>query len=1114
MTPRERFQRAAELFLEASSLPAAGVDAFLKSSCGDDPQLQQQVRDLLGSRTDESVFQTLAGQLHSVHGRLREQVGGDETLVGHASFAPGMPDEKPGDEIGGFRLLELIGEGGFGRVWAAEQRQPVERRVALKVIKAGMDTRQVVARFEQERQALAMMDHPNIAKVFEAGATASGRPYFVMELCKGEPISTFCDLHQLTIAQRLELFLQVCGAVQHAHTKGVIHRDIKPSNVLVSTQDGKPYVRVIDFGIAKATSSRLTEKTVYTEHRQFIGTPEYMSPEQADGSLDIDTRTDVYSLGVLLYELLTGTTPFSGRELRSAAYGELQRIIREVDPPRPSTRLSESRDTLASVAATRRTEPRRLGTLIRGELDWIVMKALEKDRGRRFATAAGLAEDVRRHLDGVAVTAAPPSRLYQTRKFVRRHRGLVAAAGAVTLALMLGVAGFAWQASVASRQRDEAITARQGESLERQRAGAINQFLLDMLDSASLMSMGRDVRVVDALDSAAAKVGTAFTATPSVEAAVRRILGQTYLSLSQLDKAEPQLIAALELSRKHDGEVSAEYIRVLGNSAMLSQLRGRMDEATERYRRVLDLSRKLAGDDRAALVQPLMQLGNVLSGSGQHAEAEKLLTEARELCGTVSGVSAEDKVRVANSLAVTLHRQGKLDPADALYRESAELSRKLFGAEHPDTLTAEINVGAMQMQRGKLDEAEATMLRTYEQFRRVCGETHDKTGTAAYLLGMLYMQQGRFKDAVPYYEACVAIRRANEGDGSAGVAGAKVELSRPLRELGEFDRAITLLQEAVAAFSTTLGPEHSRTLNARVDLANVYRAGRRIAEAERLFRELLESVPRVKGPDDPLAIIVSNSYGLMLMQADRAAEGEPYIRAALEKGRRVEGPDARNTIITQHNLAAAMRESGRYADAEAMSADTIERMSRTAGPRHGAVATMRSARAEALMKLNRYDEAERELRKAIEIAKGAYGEQNHAVANLVGVLAGVLSETGRAAEAEPLLRDALPVLVAANGPTDLTTTRARVELGRSLLGLGKFAEAETELRGVELLFAGDSSVKVSRRRALLTAMVELYTAWHAAVPGAGHDARIKDLQLQLEKLPVPVAAPAAESERR
>ena len=435
-----------EIFEYVIDIDGAERARYLASACGDDAALRAEVEGLL--RAHEGAAKFLASP--TAEGGLASKSASAATIA-----AP--PLEGPGTRIGPYKILQAIGEGGFGSVFMAAQEKPVSRKVALKIIKLGMDTRQVVARFEQERQALAMMDHPNIAKVLDAGATETGRPFFVMELVKGDPIVEYADKNNLSIEDRLELVAQVCSAVQHAHTKGIIHRDIKPSNILVSTQDGRPHTKVIDFGIGKATASKLTDKTLFTEHKSLIGTPEYMSPEQAGGNLDIDTRTDVYSLGVLLYELLTGTTPFSGKELRSAAYAEIQRIIREVDPPKPSTRISHNTDTIDSVAARRHTEPRRLGTLVRGELDWIVMKALEKDRQRRYETASGLMMDIKRYLSDEAVLAAPPSHAYRFKKFVTRNKGAVLAGGAVAATLILGLAGTAWQARVANGQRDAAV---------------------------------------------------------------------------------------------------------------------------------------------------------------------------------------------------------------------------------------------------------------------------------------------------------------------------------------------------------------------------------------------------------------------------------------------------------------------------------------------------------------------------------------------------------------------------------------------------------------------------------------------------------------------------------
>lgn len=415
--------------------------AFLDEACAGDADLRATVEQLLRADAELGGF-------------LASRAGGQTTLE------PVPPSERAGSRIGPYKLLQPIGEGGFGTVFLAEQDQPLRRKVAVKVIKLGMDSRQVIARFEAERQALAMMNHPHIARVFDGGVTDSGRPYFVMEYVVGDAITPFCDAHKLSVHERLDLFQQVCAAVQHAHTKGIIHRDLKPANVLVSMVDGKPFAKVIDFGIAKATASPLTDKTLFTEHRQLIGTPEYMSPEQAEGSPDIDTRTDVYALGVLLYELLTGLTPFDAKRLRSAAYAEMQRIIKEEDPPAPSLRLARSLGTLATAAATRGVEPGRLNSLVKGELDWIVMKALDKNRARRYETAVALAADVQRHLSGEAVVAAPPSAGYRVRKFVRRHRGPVTAGSAVVIAVLAGstIALVGWKEAAAlarAKQNDQ-----------------------------------------------------------------------------------------------------------------------------------------------------------------------------------------------------------------------------------------------------------------------------------------------------------------------------------------------------------------------------------------------------------------------------------------------------------------------------------------------------------------------------------------------------------------------------------------------------------------------------------------------------------------------------------
>jgi serine/threonine protein kinase/WD40 repeat protein len=455
---------------------------FLERECGGDADLLAQVESLLAAGGGMGSFL-------------------EKPAAPALATAAGPITEGPNAVIGPYRLMEQIGEGGFGLVFVAEQQAPVRRKVALKVIKPGMDTRDVIARFEAERQALALMDHPNIAKVLDAGATDSGRPYFVMELVKGIPLTDYCDQNQLTPRERLGLFVSVCQAVQHAHTKGIIHRDLKPSNILVTLHDGTPVVKVIDFGVAKAIGQHLTDKTIYTRFSQMIGTPLYMSPEQAEMSgLDIDTRSDIYALAVLLYELLTGTTPFDSERLKKAALDEIRRIIREEEPPRPSTRLSTLGATLPAVSARRKMEPGKLSALVRGDLDWIVMKGLEKDRTRRYETASAFAADVKRYLREEAIEARPPSAGYRLRKFVKRNRGPVVAAALVLSALLAGIVGTTWGMVEALWQRDEAELARKGEGEQRLAALANAQKANDN----AVLAQGNEIEATKQRDQARA----------------------------------------------------------------------------------------------------------------------------------------------------------------------------------------------------------------------------------------------------------------------------------------------------------------------------------------------------------------------------------------------------------------------------------------------------------------------------------------------------------------------------------------------------------------------------------------------------------------------------------
>jgi serine/threonine protein kinase len=602
-------QREEKVFEAALELPSEQRAAYLDKACAGDEPLRQRIEALL--RADKEA------------GTLLEPV-----VTGFQSDAP--VTEKAGDKIGRYKLLQEIGEGGCGVVYMAEQEEPVRRRVALKVIKLGMDTKQVIARFEAERQALALMDHPNIAKVFDAGATETGRPYFVMELVRGVPITEYCDKNNLSTRQRLELFIPICKAIQHAHQKGVIHRDVKPSNILVTLHDGVPVPKVIDFGIAKAIDQPLTEKTLFTRFEQFMGTPAYMSPEQAEMSgLDIDTRTDIYALGVLLYELLTGKPPFDAQTLAKSGLDEIRRTIREVEPPKPSTRLSTlTAADLTTVAKHRGAEAAKLSNLMRGDLDWIVMKCLEKDRTRRYDTANGVAMDIERYLHNEPIVARPPSALYRFHKMVRRHKLAFAAATFVAASLVIGLTVSTWLFFKAQTEKKKAQT-------EAAKSQQVARFLEDMLTGVGpSVAVGRDTTMLrEILDKTVERIGTDLKDQPEVDIELRLTLARVYWDLQDYRKMEQTARETLRLARAHFGGENLAAADALSQIGRALYVLHETDEAETFTRQAIAMQRKLRGDGSLQEASALEHLGDILRHQHNlHREDPTKLAEAETAC--------------------------------------------------------------------------------------------------------------------------------------------------------------------------------------------------------------------------------------------------------------------------------------------------------------------------------------------------------------------------------------------------------------------------------------------------------------------------------------------------
>jgi serine/threonine protein kinase len=687
------------IFTEAIHLPAEKRTAYLDHACGDDRELRQRVEALLQSGERVGDFLELSPN--------RQALG---TTMG---LFHGL---KPGDRIGRYKLLQQIGEGGCGVVFMAEQEEPVRRQVALKIIKPGMDTKSVIARFEAERQALALMNHANIAKVFDAGATDSGRPYFVMELIRGVKITDYCDQNSLKTEERLKLFIQVCQAIQHAHQKGIIHRDLKPSNVLVTTSlQGEAMPVVIDFGIAKATTNqRLTDKTLFTAFEMLIGTPAYMSPEQAAlTNVDVDTRSDIYSLGVLLYELLTGAPPFDSGELLQAGLDEIRRVIREQEPARPSTRLSKmTQADLTTVAKRRQSEPPKLIRAVAGDLDWIALKALEKDRTRRYETANGLALDVQRFLNNEVISARPPSALYKFQKTMLRNKLLFIGIGVIALFLVGSL--IVVSASLAKERQ------------ARRESQEVKQFLEKMLQGVGpSVALGRDTTMLrEILDQTSEQVGQQLTNQPVVEAELRSLIGQIYFEIAHYDQAETMQRAALVINREVFGPKSKETAAALNDLGVTYWKEGKQPEAEAAHTEALAIRRRLFGNENADVATSLSHLADVYRHYQRPTEAEPLARESLAIREKLFGKESLEAAASLRVLSILMGDEGKWSESEAMAQEVLAIRRKQLGPEHQLIAASLADVAWAAGHQGKLDEVESLQREAVKMQRKLLGDSH------------------------------------------------------------------------------------------------------------------------------------------------------------------------------------------------------------------------------------------------------------------------------------------------------------------------------------------------------------------------------------------------------
>jgi len=755
----------------------------------------------------------------------------------------GIPQRRQGggdrpELVGPYRILELLGEGGMGEVYKAERREPIRQTVAVKIIKLGFHSREIIGRFESERQSLALMDHPGIAKVLDAGTTDSGRPYFVMEFVAGKPITQFCDENRLSIDDRLKLFMDVCDAIAHAHSKAIIHRDIKPSNVLAYTHDGVFAAKVIDFGIAKALSGdRMSDQTYYTARGQAIGTYDSMSPEQADGSPDIDTRTDVYSLGVLLYELLTGARPFDHATLAKAADAEIKRIIREVEPPRPSTRLSSLGEDATAFAERRQAKLDTLAKQLRSELEWIPLKAMRKDRARRYATPLQLKEDVRNYLDGKPLIAGPETRSYRIQKFVKRNRTGVVASVTMLIALITGIALYVHNIRAEQSRTQAALVESEKQRAEAQKQAKIaedsSNFLANIFRNADPnKSLGAQVTVVQVLDEAIKSLDDGTKATePVTEAMVRYVVGTTFRALGRFDEALAQLRKARELDRKYRSPTDTQIPVTMSDLATVLRAQDKLVEAEPIYREVLAYYESRQPPDEINIARSLNLIASVLRDQEKFDQAEQMLRRVVEIRRRLLKSDDPDIPNSLNQLAAVLWQSGRLADAETISREVLQVRQATLPPEHPHVSQSLHNLAAVLRDQKKFNEAEPFVRNAVEIRRKVLPPDHPDLAVALHTLAGVLNGQTKYAEAELIERESLKIRRKALPAEHPFIAASACDLGWLLFMQGNYAEAEPLYREALRLRAVRFGDHAPTTTKTAGFLADLLDQTGRNAEA-------------------------------------------------------------------------------------------------------------------------------------------------------------------------------------------------------------------------------------------------------------------------------------------
>jgi eukaryotic-like serine/threonine-protein kinase len=908
---------------------------FLDGACGDDTDLRGRVEALLATQGGAGRFPKhdptalpeatsspdvdATGTSSPETRPPSEQTPGEHPPGGTRTAAedtpPGGPTDGPSiDQViaGRYRLIGVLGEGGMGTVYRAEQTQPVRRPVALKLIRVGLDSRAVVARFDAERQALALMDHPNIARVYDGGTTAAAQPFFAMELVSGVPITDYCDEMRLALRARLELFVAVCQAVQHAHQKGIIHRDLKPSNVLVTEVDGRPTPKVIDFGVAKATEFSLTDLSL-ADTGAIVGTPTYMSPEQADpSSMDIDTRTDIYALGVILYELLAGSPPIDAKSFKRGGFLEMLRMVREVEPPSPSTRLSKA-DDLPGIAASRDLEPAQLRRAIRGDLDWIVMKALEKDRTRRYDTANGLAADLLRHLASEPVLAAPPSRAYRMRKFVRKHRGAVVAAGLVVFTLLAGIVGttlglIAADARRREAERNLAFATRGNEIL-----GSIFEGLDPNANYATVAEFSGALR--DGLKRAVGELDGGAIGDPLVVAAMQVKLGQSLTALGEAPGAILLLKKALETRKLKLGPDHPDTLASMHKLAEAYVYAKKLDLAISLLDETIKRRKARLGAEHPDTVSSTSDLALAYTYAGKLDLAIPLHEETVKLQKASLGAEHPDSVSSTGNLALAYTYAGRLDQAIPLHVRTLEFWKAKLGPDHPDTLLIMNNLAMTYEKAGNLGQAIALHEEALKLQKAKLGLDHPDTIRSMNNLALAYTDGGKLDLAIPLHMAALKLWKAKLGPDHADTLIGMNNLALAYASAGKLDLAIPLHEETLKIRKAKLGPDHPETLTSMSNLASAYTSATKLDLAVALYEETFKLRKAKLGPDNPRTLMTMASLGRSLLKNKAFTRAEPLLRECLAIREKAQ-PDDWRTFDARSLLGGALLGQKKYADAE------------------------------------------------------------------------------------------------------------------------------------------------------------------------------------------------------